>query len=1285
MTSARTLRVEPLEHPALDHEVLRREGIRHLEDLIGHVWNDYNTHDPGITILEQLCYAITDLAYRASYGIPDLLASNAENPYESFHGASEVLSTEPVSLRDLRKVVLDVEGVKNAWIEEVVTPPVALHLHDSKRELRFQSQPPYTTPVSVRGLLRVLVETTAEGGGGSRDVLREVAERLHRHRPLCVDFHEVRVLESLPIRVNANIELGSVDDPERVFLDIHQTIAEYLSPSVSFAALPWDMSDEGRSDEAYDGPTLGHGFLRAGALDQMRRREAIHTSDILRELMSIPGVRAVHSISVSKGSGPPEPWSLSVDVGSAPRLNVADSEITLTRGKLVAKLDARRVERALAQLRAQPPPPRGTFDLTPPAGRDRGVADYHPIHHEMPAIYSVGDAVLSEAVTPRRRAQARQLMAYLLCFDQVLANCFAQLAHAGSLLSFHGDDSRSYFAQAVEDASVDRAGVRSSDADAPRRLARNAGDETAQAPVAPPTRRNRFLDHLLARFAEQFVDYSLVLAGARSGGAESVDERLVRDKRAFLQRYPRISAGRGTGSDLLRHETSDKTSGLQERIERKLGLVDDERFILIEHLLLAPIAQDDVLPGELDFQQVPLLYDCVPMDPYSLQLSFVFPGWRGRLARSTDGSTEFRSLAERVIREECPAHLTPYVHWFEEPDWEVFARAHTAWLDAYYEYRASKLGIMTATPPYFRVREARDRVINQLGFGATYPLRDLPVRQEGLTVPLNQVARIPIDFSQEGVMYELLGLDDSKVTEVEGNGGTVLLTTAPMQADTTFNIRARKIVDGRIVYLRTRPTVKVGIDAALPARIVGADLLEPSLDPPGDRDVRIVDWGASVRVQVDRAQEGVDYQLVRAEGAEEHALSPVVRGDLSNLTLQTEPIKEDVDLRVRATKTFDASGRRETRLLGAVLPVAVRARRDLTITVEPAPIAAFEERPSLRIDGAQTSADYTLYARPLSDEDFVYGVGAPGLLSVVVDGAPSVFVPRPPESQDWRELPGFQPVGAPTPGDAGALRLSTGVLRDDVVILVRASKRHQGATSVVSSSVQLTRAVLVLVRPDPRPALRLGVVMGGTLTTGTLEFVGGQPGVFYQARRSPDGTEVGRPAYVHKTDAHDPRANRGVEQLRIEMDLVISRGTQRAATTPTELATTPPLTPLVSTEPLGAGAVLSIVATKARTRVNTVLPINARIDPIPEVRAAQATVTRASPATIVVRASVAGERYQLTRGEQPSGPPRDGDGTDLTFVTDPLMAETTFVLLVTRPADAGVVVERRVLVVVGVT
>ena len=76
----------------MDYTFLRQEGMRHLERMAGQLWTDFNVHDPGITILEQVCYAITDLGYRIAYDLPDLLAGDGVEPSRSLFSPAQILS-----------------------------------------------------------------------------------------------------------------------------------------------------------------------------------------------------------------------------------------------------------------------------------------------------------------------------------------------------------------------------------------------------------------------------------------------------------------------------------------------------------------------------------------------------------------------------------------------------------------------------------------------------------------------------------------------------------------------------------------------------------------------------------------------------------------------------------------------------------------------------------------------------------------------------------------------------------------------------------------------------------------------------------------------------------------------------------------------------------------------------------------------------------------------------------------------------------------------------------------
>ncbi|MFH1373538.1 MAG: hypothetical protein ABII79_07080, partial [bacterium] len=90
---------------ALDHKQLFALGLEYVKNLAGRVWTDYNVHDPGITILELLCYALTDLSYRASFPVADLLAIKCD-----FSGVVTSTDESAKSIEVTGQVMKEVRG-----------------------------------------------------------------------------------------------------------------------------------------------------------------------------------------------------------------------------------------------------------------------------------------------------------------------------------------------------------------------------------------------------------------------------------------------------------------------------------------------------------------------------------------------------------------------------------------------------------------------------------------------------------------------------------------------------------------------------------------------------------------------------------------------------------------------------------------------------------------------------------------------------------------------------------------------------------------------------------------------------------------------------------------------------------------------------------------------------------------------------------------------------------------------------------------------------------------------
>lgn len=155
-TNSLTIPKEPPQQTSLNFQELRRQGIKHLEKLGTGIWTDFNLHDPGITILEVLCFALTDLGYRTNFPITDLLAPKEEsNSEKHFFTAPEILPVCPVTENDFRRVIIDtaleldngpgfqqelrekcgaleqkksIRAIKNAWLEKAEHVDPALYL-----------------------------------------------------------------------------------------------------------------------------------------------------------------------------------------------------------------------------------------------------------------------------------------------------------------------------------------------------------------------------------------------------------------------------------------------------------------------------------------------------------------------------------------------------------------------------------------------------------------------------------------------------------------------------------------------------------------------------------------------------------------------------------------------------------------------------------------------------------------------------------------------------------------------------------------------------------------------------------------------------------------------------------------------------------------------------------------------------------------------------------------------------------------------------------------------------
>ena len=721
-----------------DYEALRAQGLKHIEALSHAIWTDYNAHDPGITTLEALCYAITELGYRSDFDIKDLLTGENGKIVNGqvLFTAKEILTNNPLTINDYRKVLIDIDGVHNAWLlaDDIVkddkgnqSPVNEVPVFANCKEDKLQYGPT-SVPLFLSGLYRVLLDLDNDNLYGdlnngevvienpaltgkfakgdfwfsielppwkeadfifaaaasdknnvslaaisgnpeqwscdltltngsvkpfnvtiskkpssgnvvttdvqdmfnkdtfqfvsdifsfyfqkitrSKNIVRTAIKTLQERRNLCEDFLYVTTVDDEEVAFCFDVDVKPAADIEKVQAEIFYAIENYLDPSVDFFSLKEMLDEKLPVDEIFEGVVLQHGFIDTAQLEKTQLRSTIYTSDIINLLMDIEGVVAIRNFVMTKyiGNAPSTParWCLKISDLHKPVLSTDKSKILLFKNQFpfIANYDEvhdtvslYHAERSRAKLNGF------EDDLPVPVGQKRDTESYWPLQYDFPQTYGIGLNGLPENAPPLRIAQQRQLKAYLMFYEQLLADFLSQLSNAYKLFSTDAI-THSYYAQFLSDIKgIDAVYVKSGptilikdaidNADSTKQP-KNSWQDLYEPKDVFEDRRSRFLDHLLARFAESFNDYALLMytINYNDKTEEKIDfADITNAKILTLTTYPDISSNRGKAYDYFPQDNNfnvdasklwdtDNVSGLEKRVSALTGIKNFKRRFL---------------------------------------------------------------------------------------------------------------------------------------------------------------------------------------------------------------------------------------------------------------------------------------------------------------------------------------------------------------------------------------------------------------------------------------------------------------------------------------------------------------------------------------------------------------------------------------------------------------------------------------------------------------------------------------------------------------------------------
>jgi len=646
---------ELLEKKAFNSEALYEEGLEMIQQLTGNFWTDYNTHDPGVTILEYLCDAIVELNSRADASIEDHLY-NKSNDKKIFYESSEILSCNALTMNDYRKLILDeLPEVKNIWF--------------------FPTDP---LENSLNGLYKVYVDIhdELETEEVTKKIITGIQDVFCANRNICEDIDEIVIVDTLPIQIKADIEIKRMDEVERILAQILFDLNEYFNPTVSFHSLK-EMIEKGyKLDEIYNGPLLKHGFIREEEL--IAKTERILISEVIKIIMQIDGVASVkdlyllvdnkvhdNQIVVGKKLIP----VLEFDTG----LPQGGNQISFYKGDVVySSLDLILTKRKYNELESAH---KRVYRLNEekvevPTGRPLNIESYHSLQNLFPQVYGIGEHGVPSGGGELRKAQAKQLKGFLLLFEQLLTNHLAQLSHVKDLFSTTNGIQQTYFQQDLNAVPDVTPLYRQTDGEfiangieGEVKIPANYQEGLKKLVTSQDNfidRRNRILDFLLAIHGEDYMRYA---TSQKNYYFRSKDYQnyLIKNKSRFFEHLVKMNQHRSRAYDYRKEVVgTENVPGLETKINILLGFgftpdsahqelpkkhpllkpFDDQEFMLLDKT--APNRMKRQWANETDIAQASLnegiieeTFDYIDTEDLTLHLKKEADGYRHQLLEKT--------------------------------------------------------------------------------------------------------------------------------------------------------------------------------------------------------------------------------------------------------------------------------------------------------------------------------------------------------------------------------------------------------------------------------------------------------------------------------------------------------------------------------------------------------------------------------------------------------------------------------------------------------------------------
>lgn len=405
--------------PHQDFNFLKDEAIDYIQKHIGDEWTNFNPSDPGMTILDQVCYALTELGYCTDFSIPDILTdSTGKLEIENqFYLPYKILTTAPYTINDYKKYLID--GIEDVYNVAITTYNNNIQILSKVYQIYLYINPDITDPIQCD------------------NICKSAYYYLNQSRNIGELFNMPIALQPQNCWIGGKIELEKEIDEHAVLLELQNTIRTYIYPKI--AQVNYESLKENGYDSAeiYDGPYLKNGWILNESLTD--KKDTIRAIDLIPIIESVAGIVSVSGVQLYQNKViVPELQSavsqiLNIDIMAS----CTEKKLLLSsNGKDIPvdtfgalQINIRKYYETATSLNNKPA-------IKLPKSSFRDINSYYSIQNTFPQQYGIGDDKIEDDSAPIQVAQSRQLKGYLTLFDQVLANQFSQLANVSKLFSF---------------------------------------------------------------------------------------------------------------------------------------------------------------------------------------------------------------------------------------------------------------------------------------------------------------------------------------------------------------------------------------------------------------------------------------------------------------------------------------------------------------------------------------------------------------------------------------------------------------------------------------------------------------------------------------------------------------------------------------------------------------------------------------------------------------------------------------------------------------------------------